>query len=186
MVQVGNTRLKTQSGNLITKPMSRLYRLFILFAAILTLNGCYTLNGITIPDNINTYYIGSVKLSARNAPPLIDQVFADELRNKINTQTKLTGNNTDPDIEFTADISRFSLQPLAPTRDQESSLNRLNVTIQVEYINNKDEEASWKQSFSQNYDFSADQDLLSVQDQAIDEIYELIIEQIFNKSFANW
>lgn len=84
------------------------------------------------------------------------------------------------------EITRFDLQALAPTRNQESSLNRLNVSIAVEYINNKDEEASWKQTFSQNYDFSADQDLLSVQDQAIADIYEQIIEQIFNKSFANW
>lgn len=158
----------------------------ILFFTIVTLQSCYTLNGISIPENINTYYIDNIKLTARNAPPLINQIFADELRNKINSQTKLTQDNTDPDVEFKGDIARFDLKPLAPTRDQESSLNRLTVSIQIEYINHRDDEASWKQSFSQNYDFSADQDLLSVQDQAIDEIYEQIIEQIFNKSFANW
>lgn len=161
-------------------------RTIILFIFISAFQACYTLNGISIPDNIQTYYIDNFKQSARNAPPLINQIFTDELRNKINQQTKLTGNNTDPDIEFKGDISRFDLQPLAPTRDEESSLNRLNVSIQIEYINHRDEEASWKQAFSQNYDFSADQDLISVQDQAIADIYEQIIEQIFNKSFANW
>lgn len=158
----------------------------IFFVTISAFQACYTLNGISIPDNINTYYIDNIKLSARNAPPLINQIFADDLRTKINSQTKLTLDDAQPDVEFKGDISRFDLKPLAPTRDQESSLNRLNVTIQIEYINNQDDEASWKQSFSQNYDFSADQDLLSVQDQAIAEIYEQIIEQIFNKSFANW
>lgn len=147
---------------------------------------CYTLNGISIPDNISTYYVDNFDLKARNAPPLINQIFTEQLKNKINQQTKLVANDTDPDVEFKGDVNRFDLEQLAPTRDQESSLNRLKVAIAVEYINHRNEDLSWKQTFSQNFDFSPEQDLLSVQDQAIDDIYEQIIEQIFNKSFADW
>jgi hypothetical protein len=159
---------------------------FIIIICLFITSSCYTLNGISIPDNVESYYVDNFKIKARNAPPLINQIFTEDLKNKINSQTKLVANNEQPDIEFTGEITRFDLQALAPTRDQESSLNRLNVSIAVEFVNNKDDEASWKQTFSQNYDFSADKDLLSIQDQAIAEIYEQIIEQIFNKSFANW
>ncbi|WP_235296328.1 LPS assembly lipoprotein LptE [Portibacter marinus] len=147
---------------------------------------CYTLNGITIPENVESYYVANFDLKARNAPPLINQVFTEDLKNKINQQTKLVANDTDPDVEFNGSISSFTLQQLAPTRDQESSLNRLRVSVAVEYTNHRNEDLSWKQTFSQNFDFSPDQDLLSVQDQAIADIYEQIIEQIFNKSFADW
>jgi len=88
--------------------------------------------------------------------------------------------------QWNYDSTRFDLDQLAPTRDEESSLNRLKIAVAVEYINHRDEDLSWKQTFSQNFDFSPDQDLLSVQDQAVDDIYEQIIEQIFNKSFADW
>ncbi len=159
---------------------------FFLLLLILIFQACYSLNGISIPDNVNTYYIETFKLKAQNAPPLINQIFTEKLKNKINTQTKLVANDNSPDIEFRGEISTYAIEALAPTRDQESTLNRLRVSINVEYINSKDEKGSWKQTFSQNFDFSADQDLLSIQDQAIAEIYDQIIEQIFNKSFANW
>lgn len=160
--------------------------LSILGICLALCTSCYTLNGISIPDNINTYTIGEIKILPSNAPPLIDQIFADDLRQKINSQTKLTQNNQDPDVEFSGEITQYKLEFLAPTATQLSSLNRLKVTINIEYTNNVDEEGSWKQAFTQNFDFSADQELLSIQDQAIAEIYEQIIEQIFNKSFANW
>lgn len=160
---------------------------YILYTFLLMiLSGCYTLNGISIPENVNSYYVANFDLDARNAPPLINQLFTEALKNKINQQTKLVANDTEPDVEFNGSIASFTLDQLAPTREQESSINRLKVSVSVEYKNNRDPDASWKQTFSQNFDFSPDQDLLSVQDQAIDEIYEQIIEQIFNKSFADW
>lgn len=160
--------------------------LIYIFIGTALASSCYTLNGISIPDNVSSYYVDNFDLKARNAPPLINQIFTEQLKNKINQQTKLVANNTDPDVEFKGDVSRFELEQLAPTRDVETSLNRLKISIAVEYINNRNPDLSWKQSFSQNFDFSPDQDLLSVQDQAIDDIYEQIIEQIFNKSFADW
>lgn len=158
------------------------YSLFV----ILVLQACYSLNGISIPDNVNTYYVENFKLTAKNSPPLIDQIFTQDLINKINSQTRLISNNTDPDIEFNGDINSFRLQQLAPTKDQESSLNRITISVSVDYINNRNEDESWKQTFTQNYDYSADQDLLSIQDQAVADIFEQIIEQLFNKAFANW
>jgi hypothetical protein len=164
-----------------------IFRSILYFSIVAVLaSACYTLNGISIPDNISTYYVDNFDLKARNAPPLINQTFTELLKNKINQQTKLVANDTDPDVEFKGDVNRFDLEQLAPTRDQESSLNRLKVAISVEYINHRNEDLSWKQTFSQNFDFSPDQDLLSIQDQAIDDIYEQIIEQIFNKTFADW
>lgn len=163
-----------------------IFYIFIIAMTTAVNLSCYSLNGISIPVNVSTYYVNDFKLRSENAPPLIDQIFTQDLVNKINSQTKLVANNTNPDIEFTGEITNFRLQALAPTRDQESSLNRLSISVSVEYINNKDEEAGWKQTFSQNFDFGADQDLLSIQDQAIADIFEQIIEQLFNKAFANW
>jgi len=161
-------------------------KIFAYFIGIVIFSACYTLNGISIPENVQTYYVANFDQKARNAPPLINQIFTEELKNKINQQTKLTANDTDPDVEFNGSISNFALEQLAPTADSQSSLNRLRISISVEYTNHRNDDLSWKQTFSQNFDFSADQDLLSVQDQAIDDIYEQIIEQIFNKSFADW
>ena len=153
---------------------------------LLSIQACYSLNGISIPDNVTTYYVENFDFEADNAPPLINQTFTENLKTKINQQTRLVSNTETPDVEFKGSVTLFKVDALAPSAMQASTLNRLRISVRVEYINNQDEEASWTQTFTQNYDFSADAELLSIQDAAVEEMFEQMIEEIFNKSFANW
>jgi hypothetical protein len=57
----------------------------------------------------------------------------------------------------------------------------------VEYIDHKatDQEPK-KNNFSFFKDFSSDQNLLSVQDELIDDINKELAEMVFNWAFNNW
>lgn len=164
--------------------MCRNYLLYLGLTIILS--ACYSFKGISIPDTVNTFSVALFQNRAGNAPATIGQSFTDELIDKINNQTRLNFDGSDPDLEFRGSVSSFEVQSIAPTRDNTSALNRLKIRVDIEYINHKNEKDNWKQSFSQQRDFGSDVNLFSVQDQYIAEIFELIVEDVFNKAFTNW
>lgn len=159
-----------------------IYSSFILFSAL----SCYSFKGISIPDNVHTFSVDVFQNRAGNAPATIGQTFTDELIDKINNQTRLNFDGNDPDIEFKGSISGYEVQSIAPTKDNTSALNRLQIRVAIEYINHNNEKDNWKQTFSQQRDFGSGENLFSVQDQYIAEIFELIVEDVFNKAFTNW
>jgi hypothetical protein len=64
---------------------------------------------------------------------------------------------------------------------------RLTISVDVEYINLSNEEENKKQPFS----FFKDYDprtvtLLDVENQLVEEIFEVIIQDIFTATVANW
>ena len=67
-----------------------------------------------------------------------------------------------------------------------ASQNRLTITVEVIFTNRKDEKASFKRSFSRFDDFSANQQLQSVENGLIETIGNQIADDIFNKAFVNW
>jgi len=98
-----------------------------------------------------------------------------------------------PDIEFAGVVSSYSVQSVAPQSEGEgdeitfgSALNRLNVAVQVEYINNSDDEDSWSKTFSFFEDYDNNTVLSDVEDELITNIFDQLTQQIFNESFTNW
>ncbi|MEL6987465.1 MAG: LPS assembly lipoprotein LptE, partial [Bacteroidota bacterium] len=70
--------------------------------------------------------------------------------------------------------------------NETTAFNRLQINVQVDYQNNLDEKDKWSQNFSFFENFASDQNLLDVQDDLINLIYDQIVEDIFNKAFTNW
>ena len=60
------------------------------------------------------------------------------------------------------------------------------MTINVTAINNVNEEQSFEQNFSQFSDFEAGQDLISVQDELLEDINEKLSQDVINKLTSNW
>ena len=103
-------------------------------------------------------------------------------------------NEDAPQIEFNGSVTSFIVSSVAPERDNSSSggtqfgssLNRLNISVQVNYANAEDDEDAWTQNFSFFQDFSNEERLENVQDELIQAIFEQITTDIFNKAFTNW
>lgn len=156
---------------------------------IVWLSSCYSFKGISIPPNINTFYVENFQNRAGNAPAGLEIDFRDELFDKVNNESKLTLDEINPHIEFRGDISRFAVEAVAPQRSDDqatTAFNRLTIGVRVSYINNEDNEENWEQSFSFFADFESNTDLSNVQDDLIDIIFTQILEDIFNKAFTNW
>lgn len=160
------------------------FSLFIVFPAVFS--GCYTFKGFSIAPEIETFYIGRFELLATNAPATLDQIFTESLKDKISRESRLSFSDTDADIEFQGSINSFTVTSVAPQPGETTAFNRLEISVQIDYINYLNEEQNWNSTFRHFEDFPSTVNLLSVQDELIDLIFDQIMEDIFNKAFTNW
>jgi len=165
----------------------RRFVLFILFGVIL--QSCYSFKGVSIPADVKTFYVRQVRLnpSVQLAPADSPERFMEQFREKIRTQaSRLKWDETDPHIEFDCEISGYRVTNEGNQQGNEVSLNKLTISVKVEYINNNDEEENWNKTFSFGIPFDPSEDLQEVEDGYILDIFEQISENIFNDAFTNW
>lgn len=148
--------------------------------------GCYSFKGVTIPNDINTYYVENFNLSAPNAPVEIDVQFTEALRTKVRTESKLKLKDVDPDLVFGGQITGYTLTSEAPKEGNTVALNKLEIIVQVQFTNHRDEKASYSRPFSFFRTFPADQDFQSVQENLNSDIIKQLVERVFNDTFASW
>ena len=178
--------MKKLNSSLITHFFS-LLSVFVLSGCVIGGNG-YSLKGISIPPNVNTFYINEVDNQTQTAPPTLSQTFRQKLNDKIRNESRLKNDDVNPDIEFKAVISDYIVSAQSPEPGQTNAFNRLNITFRVEYINNLNEDEGWDTAkrFNHFADFETNENLIDRQDDLIDEILEEITERIFNQAFTNW
>ncbi len=164
-----------------------------LIACLLLLSyGClingagYSFKGISIPPNVTTYYVELFDNQAPAAVPTLPRDFTELLKDKIRKESSLRYNDETPDIEFSGAITDFRVTAEAPKANEQIGFNKLTIVVQVSFVNNKDEKANWKQQFSFEDFFGANQNLLDVQDQLIQNINNELTNRIFNRAFTNW
>ncbi len=152
-------------------------------------SGCkfpYSFKGISIPPEAETFYISELKSRVPSAPADLGQQFAENLKQKFLNQTRLNFVDIDPDLEFSGEVTRFSVSSVAPQPGEVTAFSRLDITVRMKYVYHLDEEQNWESSFSFYADFSRDENLLDVQDRLIAIIFTQLGEDIFNKAFTNW
>jgi Lipopolysaccharide-assembly len=149
---------------------------------------CYTFKGISIDPAVKTFAVRNLEISAENAPPTLGIDFAERLRDKIRNETRLSQNTETPDVEFSGQISRFNVIPLAPKPGEFVAKNQLVIAINLAYKNSLDEKKSWpnNKTFSFFADFENTADLLTVQDRLVKQISDQLLEDIFNAAFNDW
>lgn len=157
-----------------------------LCAILVSASGCYSFKNASIPAEARHFRTDIFRSTAQLAPPTLAQDFTDALRNKIVTESRLSFNEDAPDYIFNGNVVGYEVTPESPQADGRSFLNRLTITVEVEFTSELDEKQSWKKRFSQFSNFDADRNLLDVQDELIAEINRLLVDEIFNQAFANW
>ncbi len=157
--------------------------LYLFFALVFT--GCYSFKGTSIPPGVQTFTVEKFDIRASNSPAALNQRFTDELKDKIQRESRLNLVNADGDIEFSGTITEYSISPIAP-RPGEEAESRLQISMSVEYVDLTDKENNWTQTFSRYEDYPTTSDFTSIEDNLIGIINEQIIEDIFNKAFTNW
>ncbi len=137
---------------------------------------------------LKSFSIEQFEVKASNAPPTSGQRFSEQLKDKVLNNTRLAYQDSKGDVQFSGNIVGYTVTSLAPQANQTVAFQRLTIRIAIAFknIKEKDGSADWDQTFSRFADFSAEQDQASVEDQLIQEIYDQVLEDVFNRAFSGW
>ena len=170
---------------------------FILIIAMtMTFSSCgvginYSMTGST--TTAETISVVEFYNNADLGPANMGQTLTNELKNYFVQNSSLRVIPEEGQLQLEGEITDFRLTPISPTSTgneddlTSASSTRLTITVKATYINTLDEKMSFKdKSFSFYRDFPNEVNLSDVEEQYTRQIFERIINDIFNASVANW
>lgn len=164
-------------------------KLIMLFAAVLGLNACgiYSFTGTSIEPDVNTITINFFEYKALTVNPTLSNDMTEAIRNQFRKMTRLEQVDMDGDLEISGAITGYSVSATAITAQEVAAMNRLTVTVSVNFENKKHPDGSFEnKSFSAYSDYDSMSSLESVQATLCAEIVDKIVEDIFNATVAQW
>lgn len=115
--------------------------------------------------------------------------FTERLKEYYQRNTPLALVQDAANIELSGSIVGYVVTPVAPSGNsdlQQAQTQRLTITVKVDYVDYVDDTKSFNSNFSFFQDFGAEQTLEDVEEEFIDVIFDQIVFDIFNKTYANW
>ena len=148
--------------------------------------GVYSLTGVDVGD-AKTFQVNFFQNNAPLVEPGLDRDFKIALEELIQNQTNLSLVNSGGDLTYEGEITQYYISPMTATSNERASQNRLTISVNVRFFNKLKAENDFEKKFSFYYDYDANQNLTgSIKDEAINEIFIRITQDIFNESLTNW
>ena len=148
--------------------------------------GIYSFNGASISKNTKTISIKYFTNNASTIQPILSQVITEKLKDYFTQQTNLSINDNDGDLNFSGEITKYEIKPMAIQSNEVAGKNRLTIAVKVDFTNYYDNEYNFSHTFSRYRDYESSQNFSEIEEILIEEISNELIEDIFNKSVVNW
>ena len=163
----------------------------LVFLISLQSCGNYSFTGASIPLGTETFQVNFFENDAGNDlgsifEPGLDRDFTSSLQNILQNQTNLQLVSQDGDLVYEGEIIEYRVSPMTATSELTAAQNRLTVSVNVRFINVKNEEDDFENRFSFYYDYPAETQLINIKSEAHDIIFERLTQDIFNASLAKW
>jgi hypothetical protein len=161
------------------------------FFAFLLLNftfagcGVYSFADVSIPDSIKTIRINFIDNKARYVNPQLSPGLTERIKQKINSQTRLTQTNNDNvHYEVSGYISDYTVST-SGIANKQTQTNRLTVGVHIT-VNNHLGNTSQDYDVSRSFEFPANSSLQAAEASLLDEMIRGLTDDIFNRIFSNW
>ncbi|MAX05428.1 MAG: hypothetical protein CMD19_03095 [Flavobacteriales bacterium] len=158
----------------------------ILAGILLTSCGIYSFTGASIPIEAKTVSVSYFTSTATNSPSSLNQTITEGLKDLFLSQTSLALTETEGDLIFSGEITKYHIIPMAIQANETAGQNRLTIIVKVMYQNSYDSKQNFESNFSRYRDFNSSENLADIETALIEEITAEIIEDVFNKAFVNW
>ncbi|MFP5082019.1 LptE family protein [Pedobacter sp. JCM 36344] len=167
--------------------MRNLYIVILFFM----ISGCkVSLDGASIPPGMKTV---NVTVFENNAPLVVSTLstqLTEDFKTRIRNQTKLSLTNNEPEATFSGNITGYDIRPVAlqdnGNRQALAGANRLTIRVNVKYVNNLDPKKSFEEAFERFKEFKLAGNLQAQEPALIKDVTAQLIEDIFNRAFAQW
>lgn len=158
----------------------------ILLSVSLAACKIYSFTGANLSPDVKSVTIDLLDNRAASAPASYAQIFTEKLKLKMVTEANLKQVNVDGDLHFSGYVTAYNISALAPTAQVQTGVNRLNITVHIEFVNATDEKDKWGQDFTRYAEFPATELLSNRESQLIEEINKQLVDDIFNKALVKW
>ena len=118
--------------------------------------------------------------------PTLSAMLTEALKDKFSRQTKLQLVDENGDFAFEGEITGYSSTTASVSSDNYAQLNRLTITVRVEFTNLVEPNNSFVQTFTQFADYDSQQLLTDIQSELDQQIVDQIVTDIFMAAAANW
>jgi hypothetical protein len=173
--------------------MKRIPKLLIVVICLFVLGPSCTyklsLSGESFPANMKTIRVDFFENNAALVVNNLSTQFTEALKDRIRNTTRLAIVTGDADASMSGSITDYNIAPVSITASSNNvapiaGASRLTITVSVKYTSTVDKKDSFDASFTKYQDFTGD---INAQEQTlITAINKQLIEDIFNKAFANW
>lgn len=164
----------------------------LLFAAAAGFSGCYSFRDVSpIPQEVKTFRVNYIENRARYVNPQLSPQLTDKLRQKITGQTRLNGvSGDDAHYDIYGQITGYNVSTSGissgTSGQQQAAINRLTVTVHLNFKNTLDPAKNFEADVSRNFDYSANLTLPQAEAQLTETIIKNMVDEIFNRIFSNW
>ena len=172
----------------ISASAKRFMLIFLILNSTFFVSGCgvYSFSGTNLSPDLKTFSIINLTMGTAGGPTNLPQQLTEKLKEYFQKNTSLTILPSGGDLLLEGSITGYDVLAAAPTANDQAGLNRLNVTVQIRFTNAKDETKNFDQSFTYYADFPQDQTLNQNESRLLPTIQDNLVQQIFNKSAADW
>jgi len=177
----------------LNRPLNILLTLIALGSLFFLVISCgvYSFSGGT--TNAKTIAVADFYNNADLGPANMGQDLTNQLKTYFVQNSSLSIVPEEGELQMEGEITNYTFTQIAPTSTGDpndiysASSTRLTITVRVTYVNTLDETMSFKdKSFSFYKDFSNDENISDVEEAYVRQIFDRIVNDIFNASIANW
>ncbi len=158
----------------------------VVMGWLLTSCGVYSFTGTTLSPALKTITINNFTLQTAGGPANLPLTLNERLREYYQRYTNLKVVPANGDLLIEGTISGYEVLAIAPTAQDQAGVNRLQITVQVRFTNNKDDTKNFDQAFSFYKDFPQNQTLTQNEPRLVPLILDQIVLDVFNKTAADW
>ena len=153
-----------------------------------SMNSCsiYSFSGASIPENAQTISVNYITNQADLIQPSLSNNLTEALINKCLTETNLNLKDQNGDIRFSGKIINYSIQPVSIQNNETAAKNRLNIKVEITYVNNLDGSENFNRTFMDYTDFNTSDVFSEVEEELNEIIIKNLVDDIFNAAFINW
>lgn len=163
-------------------------KLFVITVLCIFSSACkiYRFTDASVDPNWKTFTMAQTINRATLQNPNAAPNFTEALKNKFLRDTRLALTREDGDLDFSAIIIEYNIEPVAITGIETTAQNRLNISIKVDCVNKRDKDKSYSQTFRDGENYSANDQFADKETGLVNTIYDRLVQQIFNRTFGNW
>ena len=157
----------------------------VVFFTLISATCNVSLSGAKIPIDVKSITINYFPNQAALVAPSLSQTFTEALKDKFLRESDLSLTENGGDWELSGAVVKYESTPISPTGNETTALNRLSITIKVDFISRKNETENWNQTFMRYEDYESTKTLSQVEGDLLPKLSEQIADDRYQKLTQN-